>query len=238
MTFKIISRRWFLKTASLASMTFWGALSRLWSQSSAAEDTPAVDLKELVAALGDTLIPTDQGYPGYRRLEGHGITDEVLKGLQGIERRDFAVLNAATRDFFNGRLFVNLNEQERTRFLQMVVNSFPRGSFGPPAVTLTAGSGSLADALPAQTIETVQMIFRLVRIRVMTVFYQNFPENKIARDANRIPILPAGDQHQILDPNTSELVTGWDVANFPGPLSWAEEEERRARWMKIHWHSD
>ena len=103
---------------------------------------------------------------------------------------------------------------------------------------MTAGSGSLADALPAQTIETVQMIFRLVRIRVMTVFYQNFPENKIARDANRIPILPAGDQHQILDPNTSELVTGWDVANFPGPLSWAEEEERRARWMKIHWHSD
>lgn len=238
MTFKIISRRWFLKTASLASMFFWGAVSRLWSQSFGAEDSPAVDLKELVAALGDTLIPTDQGYPGYRRLEGHGITDEVLKGLQGIERRDFAVLNAATRDFFNGRLFVNLSEQERTRFLQMVANSFPRGSFGPPAVTLTAGSGSLADALPVQTIETVQKIFRLVRIRVMTVFYQNFPENKIARDANRIPILPAGDQHQILDPNTSELVTGWDVANFPGPLSWAEEEDRRARWMKIHWHSD
>ena len=238
MTLKSISRRWFVKTVSLASMTLWGAINRLWSQSSGAQEVPEVDLGELVEALGDTLIPSEPGYPGYRRLQGHGITDEVLKGLQGIERRDFSVLNAATRNFFNGRLFVDLNESERTRFLQMVVNSFPEGSFGPPAVALAAGSGSLADSLAPRAIETVQKVFRLVRIRVMIVFYQNFPENKIARDADRIPIVPAGDQHQILDPNTSELVTGWDVANFPGPLSWAEEEERRARWMKIHWHSD
>ncbi|MDP6561062.1 MAG: hypothetical protein QF619_13240 [Candidatus Binatia bacterium] len=147
MTLKFISRRWFLKTVSLASMTLWGAVNRLWSQSSGTEEVPQVDLGELVAALGDTLIPSEPGYPGYRRLQAHGITDEVLKGLQGIERREFSVLNAATRNFFNGRLFVELNESQRTRFLQMVTNSFPEGSFGPPAVTLAAGSGSLADSL-------------------------------------------------------------------------------------------
>ena len=236
MTLKILSRRWFLKTVSLASMTFWGAIGRLWPQSSGSEEVPAVELTKLIAALGDTLIPSAPGYLGYRRLEGHGITEEVIRGLQGIDLKEFAVMNAATQGFFNGRLFVDLNEQQRTRFLQMVADSFPAGAFGAPAVSLAAGS--LTDALSSETIETVQKLFRLVRIRVLTVFYQNFPENKIRRDANRIPVLPSDDQHQILNPNSSELVTGWDVANFPGPLSWTEEEERRARWMKIHWHFD
>ena len=217
-------------------MTFWGTIGRLWPQSLASEEVPAVELNELLAALGDTLIPSAPGYPGYRRLEEHGITEEVMRGLQGLDLKEFAVMNAATRDFFNGRLFVDLNEQQRSRFLQMVADSFPAGSFGAAAVNGPAGS--LTDALSSEKIETVQKLFRLVRIRVLTVFYQNFPENKIRRDANRIPVLPPDDQHQVLDPNTSELVTGWDVANFPGPLSWAEEEELRARWMKIHWHPD
>ena len=236
MTLEIISRRWLLKTASLASMTFWGAIGHLWPQSSRSEEVPKVELKELIAAFGDTLIPSAPGYPGYRRLEEHGLTEEVIQGLQGIDLKEFAVMNAATQDFFNGRLFVDLNEQQRTRFLQMVADSFPAGAFGAPAVSLAAGS--LTDSLSFDTIETFQKLFRLVRIRVLTIFYQNFPENKIKRDANRIPVLPPDDQHQILNPNTSALVTGWDVANFPGPLSWAEEEERRVRWMDIHWHPD
>jgi hypothetical protein len=31
------------------------------------------------------------------------------------------------------------------------------------------------------------------------------------------------------------LVTGWDIAGFAGPLSWEEEEERRAKYKKINW---
>lgn len=236
MTFKIISRRWFLRTAGLASIAFWGAIDRLWPQSSRPETIPAVELKALIAAMGDTLIPSAPGYPGYRGLEGHGITEEVIRGLQGIDQKEFAVMNAATRDFFDGTLFIDLDEEKRTRFLQMVANSFPAGSFGEPAMSVE--DGSLQGILSTETIGIIQKLFRLVRIRILIVFYQNFPENKIARDANRMPVLSPDDQHQILDPNTSDLVTGWDVANFPGPLSWTEEEERRARWMKIHWHSD
>mgnify|MGYP001479212817 FL=1 len=169
MTLKILSRRWFLKTVSLASMTFWGAIGRLWPQSSGSEEVPAVELTKLIAALGDTLIPSAPGYPGYRRLAGHGITEEVIRGLQGLDLKEFAVMNAATRAFFNGRLLVDLNGQQRTLFLQMVADSFPADSFGPPAVSLAAGS--LTDALSSETIETVQKLFRLVRIRVLTVFY-------------------------------------------------------------------
>ena len=79
MTLEILSRRWLLKTASLAGMTLWGAIGRLWPQSSGSEEVPAVELTKLIAVLGDTLIPSAPGYPGYRRLEGHGITEEVIK---------------------------------------------------------------------------------------------------------------------------------------------------------------
>ena len=231
MPFKMLSRRWFLKTMSMAGVAFWGTVGRLWSQ--ATTDIPAVDLRQMVAALGDTIIPTAEGYPGYRRLEPYGITDEVLKGLQGMQPQEFAILNAAASNFFDGRPFVDLAEAQRTEFLQMVVESFPEGSFVLPE---PRAQQSLASALPAEAIETIQKVFRLVRIRVFTLFYQNFPNHRIARDKNRIPV--TDDPHQIINPNTTELVTGWDVANFPGPLSWAEEEQRRARWMSIHWHSE
>jgi hypothetical protein len=255
MTFKTISRRWFLKTTGLSSLSFWGVLNRLWAGPPAQAGLPAVDPKRLVAALGDTIIPTAEGYPGYKRLEQHGITDEVLKGLEGISQADFDLFNAASRDLFNQRLFVDLNEQDRAVFLQTLVESFPAGSFGVAdfsALThaernrqdpATLGEEPRAKArqalsatLPPETLARVQNLFRLVRIRVLTIFYQNFPENEIARDQDGIPILAPDDQHQILNPNTSELVTGWDVANFPGPLSFAEEEARRAKWMKINWN--
>ena len=42
---------------------------------------------------------------------------------------------------------------------------------------------------------------------------------------------------RIVNPNTQQLVTGWDVAGFPGPLSW-DEETRRAKWKKIRWVND
>lgn len=233
-----ISRRKFLKETGAGALGASVALPQLAAEALAAPPVdysavPAVDRKQLFAALGDTLIPTATGYSGYRRLEPQGITDEVMKTLTGIPGEDLNVFNAAAREYFD-KAFIELSETDRTTYLERVAASFPAGTFGfPPA---SAGSTALESRLDKVQLDKVQRVFRLTRVRVFSVFYQNFPENRIERDAEKAPLLPAGDQHQITNPNTSSLVTGWDVANFPGPLNWDEEEKRRAYWKKIHWH--
>ena len=232
-----ISRREFLKETAAGAIGVGIALPQVLSaQAVNYSQASAVDQKQLVAALGDTIIPTAEGYPGYRRLEQHRITDEVVKGLAGIRAEDFNVFNAAAREYF-AKPFVELKQEDRAAFLQAVVESFPAGTFGGGSQNPPPGA-PLSTKVSKDVIGKIQNVFRLTRARVLTVFYQNFPEHKIARDQNKIPVLPPGDQHQILNPNTADLVTGWDVANFPGPLSWEEEEALRAKWMKIHWHTD
>jgi hypothetical protein len=248
---KRISRRNFLKTTGVATIGVGMALPQVLSGKAAnLSDAPDVDKKQLVAALGDTIIPTAQGDPGYKTLEPYGISQEVLKGM-AVSQPDWNTFNAAAGEFFSGKTFLDLGEEERTAFLQMIVDSSPSGSLagavesGPGVFALAAdetakpaGSGPLAAKLDPSVIQTVRKVFRFARAQVFKVYYQNFPENHVARDKNNFPILPPGDQHQIINPNTKELVTGWDIANFPGPLSWEEEEARRAKWMKIHWHND
>ncbi|MSO19526.1 MAG: twin-arginine translocation signal domain-containing protein [Acidobacteria bacterium] len=237
---KSISRRTFLKETGAgalgASVVLPGvaatALARPAVDYSA---VPGVDRKQLFSAFGDTLIPTASGYAGYLRLEAHGITDEVMKGLTGIPADDLNVFNAAAMEYYE-RPFVELSEAERTGFLDRVATSFPPDTF--TMATPPSTSDSLTARLPKEHLDKVQRVFRLGRVRVMTVFYQNFPQHRIERDADKSPLLPPGDEHQITNPNTSALVTGWDVANFPGPLSWEEEETRRAYWMKTHWHEE
>ena len=258
---KRISRRRFLKKAGTGAIGVGaGAIGAglvlpraLTATGVDLSNSPAVDKKQLVAALADTIIPTDDGYPGYRRLEQYGITDEVLKAFGGFSQQEMNLFNAAAQEFFNGKSFVELKEAERTSFLEMVVESFPSGSLfplgslnqqsvarsgGPPteAGGKPAG-GTLRTKLSEDVVQVLQKVFRITRTRVFNVFYQNFPENRIARDGNKIPLVKPGELHQITDPNTKQLVTGWDVANFPGPLSWDEEEARRAKWKKIHWDS-
>jgi hypothetical protein len=196
----------------------------------------AVDRKAFFAAFGDTLIPTATGYPGYKRLEEHGISDEVMKALTGIPAAELNIFNAAALEYFD-KPFVQLNEADRAGFFALIASSFPADTF-PAATAQAAGATSLNARLPKEALEKVQRVFRLARTRIFTVFYQNFPENKIQRDAEKAPLLPAGDSHQITNPNSKSLVTGWDVANFPGPLSWEEEETRRAYWKKTHWHEE
>lgn len=236
-----ITRREFLKETGAGTLGVGIALPQMLSaQAVDYSQAPAVDRKQLVAALADTIIPTADGYPGYRRLERHGISDEVLKGLTGIRSEEFNVFNAAAREYF-AEPFVELKEEDRTAFLEVVVESFPLGTFAVGIENPPQKHGP-SDQLPAKVgkdvVGKIQKVFRLTRLRVMTVFYQNFPEHRIGRDQNDIPLLPTGDLHQIINPNTPDLVTGWDIANFPGPLSWQEEEARRAKWMKIHWHVD
>lgn len=245
-----ISRREFLKSmgAGAGAIGVSVALPRVLSAASVdLSNAPAADKKQLIAALGDIIVPTAQDDPGYKSLEQYGITDEVLKGLQGISQQDCNVFNAAAGEFYNGKGFLDLNEEQRTEFVHRVVDSTPKGSYVgglkygaelEVQEATPAAAAALAAKFDAGVVQTLQKVFRFTRSRVFLVYYQNFPENHIARDKNKIPILPPGDQHQIINPNTKELVTGWDVANFPGPLSWQEEESRRAKWMKIHWHND
>ncbi len=66
-------------------------------------------------------------------------------------------------------------------------------------------------------------VYDQTREAVFTVYYQNFPEDHWPRDAKRVPLLRAGDEHQITNPSTPDIVTGWDVAGYAGPLTWEEE---------------
>jgi hypothetical protein len=234
-----LSRRRFLKQTSAGAVAATMLSKSLVAGTTDFTNAPAVDKKRLVAALADTIIPTADGYPGYRHLEQYGITDEVLKSLQGVSQQDWNTFNAAAGEFFNGKSFLDLTEDERTNFLSFIVDSFPPETFGTgfgePSKNTT---GQLAAKLDAKVVKTLQNVFRLTRTQVLLTFYKNFPENRVPRDKNGLPLLPPGDQHQIINPNTPELVTGWDVAGFPGPLSWEEEEARRAKWMKIRWSKD
>jgi hypothetical protein len=78
-------------------------------------------------------------------------------------------------------------------------------------------------------------IYSHARELIFIVYYQNFPEDRWPRDANRVPLLRPGDQHQITNPNTPAIPTGWDIAGYAGPLTWEEEERRRNFFKKVRW---
>ena len=87
--------------------------------------------------------------------------------------------------------------------------------------------------IDASLLRTLQKVYRLTRTRVFTVYYSNYPEHVVPRDENDVPILPPGDQHQITNPNTKRITTGWDIAGYNPQLSWEEEEDRRARAKRL-----
>jgi hypothetical protein len=232
-----ITRRDFLKESG-AGVAAIGVLSqKLAAKSADLANAPAVDRKRLIEALAETLIPTAEGYPGYQHLEQYGITEEVLKGLQMLSQQDLNLFNAAAGEVYSGKSFLDLDPEQRTEYLHFIVASFPAGAYNDPGPAKSSAA-ELSAQVDRNAVETLQKVFRFTRNRVLVTFYRNFPEDRVARDKNGLPLLPPGDLHQIIDPNTKQLVTGWDVANFPGPLSWEEEEARRAKWMKIRWEND
>ncbi len=208
---KDVSRRDFLKTTGLGAAAIPGAA--VLSEQAQAQTT--VDRSAVVAALGDTIIPSDPGDPGYKTLEPYNITAEVMKGLTGISDDNLAAFNNSSASFFQGKTFLELSEDQRADYLRLIIDG-----------------NRIADQ---QLRGQLQSVYRLGRIRVLSIYYQNYPEHRIPRDANDVPILPPGDTHQITNPNTSRLTTGWDVAGFRGPLTWEEEERRRAYYKTIDW---
>ncbi len=205
-----LSRREFVKQAGAASAVYWvppgvGSLAE-----------PAVQRLAIVSAMGDALIPSAAGDPGYQDLEAYGISQEVLKGLQGLSDDLLGALNRSSQGLFEGKSLVELEEKERERYLKAII-----------------GGESFVDQ---GTLLKLQTAYKMLRLRILTVYYQNFTENRVPKDARGVPTTQ--DPHQISNPNTRELVTGWDVANYPGPVTWEEEERLRARMKNILWEGD
>lgn len=173
---------------------------------------------DVLSALGDALIPSRPGDPGFKDMLPYGIAQEVNKSLVAFKDRDFAAFNQAAADYFQGRTFVELNEAERSQFLDAVVS---------------------ADGIREAALrQSLQRLYRLVRISILRVYYSNFPENSIPRDSAGLPMLKAADLHQVTTPNTKEVVTAWDQVGYRGPLTWEQESEMRERVQKVHWHDD
>jgi len=213
-----VSRRDFLKTGALGSAALVGGGAVAEAQNPASGTEALADRYSIIAALGDTLVPSTPD-PGYKSLEPYNITAEVLKGLSVLSDAELRQFNEASRDFFGGKPFLQLGEAEREKYLELIIE----GKQIPEAPLL----------------RTLQKVYRITRNRVFTVYYSNYPEHLVPRDENDVPILPPGDQHQITNPNTNRVVTGWDIAGYEPQLSWEHEEERRARAKRLGmWHDE
>lgn len=182
----------------------------------AAGGSPAkFDRHAVLAKLGDTLIPSLPGDPGYATLEPYNITAEVMRGLGSLPDEHLVVFSGGCAEHFGGKNFLELSDDERAAYLNMI-----------------ADGDKFADK---QALEKLQGVYRLVRARVFIVFYQNYPQHIVPRDSNGMTLLPSDDQHQITNPNQPGLVTGWDIAGWTGPMTWEEEEQRRAHFKKVRW---
>ena len=214
---KKVSRREFLKTSAAGSVAMAAMTPALaLGKGELSTQASRVNRHAIFASLGDTLIPTDPGDPGYKSLETYKITDEVMKGLEAVSDSDLEAFNKGSARIFSGRQFLQLTESQRADYLRLIIDGSKFSN--------------------KEQLKVLQRVYRQVRTRVFAVFYQNYPENVTPRDENGVPILKPGDAHQITNPNTKELVTGWDIAGFQGSLTWEEEEERRAKFKNIAWH--
>ena len=74
-------------------------------QESAKEHSfPRVDRQAILFAIGDTLIPSAPGDPGYRDLEYHGITDEINRRLEEFPDADLDNFNKSSAELLGARL--------------------------------------------------------------------------------------------------------------------------------------
>ncbi|HKA21705.1 MAG TPA: hypothetical protein VKN18_25735 [Blastocatellia bacterium] len=198
-----------------------GSPTTLHSGSDAEEQTtsreqafPRVNRQAILFAIGDTLIPSAPGDPGYRDLEWKGITDEINRRLEEFPDADLELFDRSSSEQLGGA-FVHLQENQRAEYFNRILQT-----------------GGFKD----ETLQTkLKEIYAHVREIVFTVYYQNYPEDRWPNDAHRVPLLANGDDHQITNPNTQEIFTGWDRAGYPGPLTWSEEERRRNYFKKIRW---
>jgi hypothetical protein len=206
-----LARREFLKVGLGTSVAAAAGISEV--PAALAQETPTIDRHAFFLAVGETLIPSSESSPGFGALESHGITAELMASLSSITNRDMEMFQHASEQLF-GTTFLELSDKERETYLRGILQSDPK----------------VADA---DTLQKLQSMLRLIRSRVMILFYQNFPEHRVQRDAEGKFMARSGDTHLIFNPNTPELKTGWDTTGFGGPLSWEQEEERRRKFEPL-----
>jgi hypothetical protein len=147
------SRRGFLKQTATVLTTTVSAQTLAAAPQTATAPKPL----DLVAALGDVIIPTDGAmYPGYKRLEANGISARVLDQLRHLDRvtpADLSLLNESARSF-TGRTFLESDAEGRVSYLE----------------TLFLPVESVQTKLDAGTIRSLQRILKLARDRILTVF--------------------------------------------------------------------
>ncbi len=218
-----ISRRDFVKQTVVGTAVLTGASTSLDALQGPAAANPR---KQIVAALGALFVPSKAGDPGYADLETHGITDYVM---QNFPAEGADLFNTSARGFFDGKTFLELDEAGRGKYLAIVAE----GS----AVSDESDGRNLRDpsmAAPTSKITDMELrmklhaFYRTARRRILSVYYGNFPEHEVKRDAAGVPILRPGDTHQEVNPNSNRVRTGWDLAGFEPTMSWAEEEKTRA----------
>lgn len=175
---------------------------------------PSVNRRAILFAIGDTLIPSAPNDPGYKDLEWYGITEAVDRWMEEMSDDDLGLFNRSSVGPLK-KEFTRLSERERADYFNLILKE---GNFKD-------------DALQAK----LKRVYETTREAVFTVYYQNFPQNSWPRDENRVPLLRPGDTHQITNPSTLDVFTGWDLAGYAGPLTWEEEERRRNYFKKFRW---
>jgi len=163
--------------------------------------------------MGNTLIPSDPEDPGYEILEPYNITAEVLKGLS-LTDEELGLFDQQAATLYSGRSFLQLGETEREAYFEAIFSG-----------------EQFEEGIGQQLLRVLEQ----VRTAVFRVYYNNYPQHTLPRDSDGLPIFPDGDMHQITNPNSKALVTGWDVAGFSGPLTWEEEQRRRELLKEIDW---
>ena len=101
-----VSRRKFIQHGSVGTAAV--AVSSIGpTEGQARRPLPAKYDRTLVfAKLGDILIPSSPGDPGYRTLEPYNITAEIMKGLSSLPDEDLALFNSESAAVFGGKTFV------------------------------------------------------------------------------------------------------------------------------------
>ena len=175
-----ISRRDFVKQSTLGTLMLAGAASEVIGM--AAGPLDANLRKSIVAALGDLFVPSASGDPGYKDLEQYGITDFVLKNdfLEGSPALD--KFNDMAQQYFAGKRFLDLDSKQREAYLKTILDEHK------------VSDENLRKELLS--------FYRAARSRIMTVYYQNYPEHEVKHKPNGEIIFKPGDTHQIANPNT------------------------------------
>src|SRR5689334_23622391 len=91
-----VSRRDFIKRSGAGSSAITGIGPGLTFGKGETTQASQLDRHAMFAALGDTLIPTDPGDPGYKSLEPYKITEEVMKQMGGLTDADLEAFNQAS----------------------------------------------------------------------------------------------------------------------------------------------